>query len=372
MRFFVTCAKGTEGPLRRELADLRIRGPKGAAGGVSFEGTMVEGLKACLWSRVAMRVLLQVGEFQARTADELYAGARAIDWAAHLDTRATLAVSATVRDNPALAHTGFAALKTKDAVVDVLRDKLGARPDVNVDDPDVPLVLHVEGPQARVYLDLAGAPLHRRGYRVAMTDAPLKENLAAAMLALGGVEAAAPFLDPMAGSGTLAIEQALRARNLAPGLRRRFAFERWPSQTHAPDWQRLRAEAEAAALPRAPAPIIARDVDPAAVSAARRNAEAAGVTADLTFEAGDVRGLRPAHPTGTLVTNPPYGQRMAGETAVYEALADTLQRFAAWRLVLLSGTPQLGRVFLRRPDITHRLWNGPLETRLLVYQPRGS
>lgn len=337
---------------------------------MSFVGTLTEGLKACLWSRVAMRVLLQVGEFQARTADELYAGARAIDWAAHLDTRATLAVSATVRDNPALAHTGFAALKTKDAVVDALRDKLGARPNVNAEDPDVPLVLHIEGPQARLYLDLAGPPLHRRGYRVAMTDAPLKENLAAAMLALGAADTTAPFLDPMAGSGTLAIEQALRARNIAPGLRRKFAFERWPSQAHAADWQRLRSEAEAAVLPRAPAPILARDAAIPAIAAARRNAEAAGVTADITLEAGDVRGLRPPHPTGTLVTNPPYGQRMAGEAAVYEALADTLQRFAAWRLVLLSGSPQLSRIFLRKADVTHRLWNGPLETRLLVYQPR--
>ncbi len=370
MLFFVTCAKGTEGPLRRELADLRIRGPKGATGGVAFDGALTEGLKACLWSRVAMRVLLQVGEFQARTADELYAGARTIDWTAHLDTRATLAVSATVRDNPALAHTGFAALKTKDAVVDALRDKLGARPDVNPEDPDVPLVLHLEGPQARLYLDLAGPPLHRRGYRVSMTDAPLKENLAAAVLALGGVDPAAPFLDPMAGSGTFAIEHALRARNIAPGLRRKFAFERWPSQAHAPDWQRLRTEAEAAVLPRAPAPILARDAAIPAVAAARRNAEAAGVTADITFEPGDVRGLRPPHPTGALVANPPYGQRMTGETETYQALADTLQRFAAWRLVLLSGSPQLSRVYLRRPDITHRLWNGPIETRLLVYQPR--
>ena len=370
MRFFVTCAKGTEGPLRRELADLRIRGPKGAAGGVSFEAPLTDGLKACLWSRVAMRVLLELGEFQARTADELYAGVRTIDWTAHLDTRATLAVSATVRDNPALAHTGFAALKTKDGIVDALRDKLGARPDVNVEDPDVPLVLHLEGTQAHLYLDLAGAPLHRRGYRVAMTDAPLKENLAAAMLALGGVDPAAPFLDPMAGSGTLAIEQALRARNIAPGLKRRFAFERWPSQAHAADWQRLRSEAEAAVLPRAPAPIVARDVAIPAIAAARRNAETAGVAADIHLEAGDVRGLRPSHPTGTLVTNPPYGQRLEGQTTVYEALSDTLQRFAAWRLVLLSGSPQLSRVFLRRPDITHKLWNGPIETRLLVYQPR--
>ena len=141
MRFFVTCARGTEGPLRRELADLRIRGPRGAEGGVSFEGRLDEALAVCLWSRVAMRVLLEVGSFEARSADELYAGVRALDWAAHLNTRSTLAVSASVRDNPALSHSGFAALKVKDAVVDALRDRLGARPDVDPDDPDVPITL---------------------------------------------------------------------------------------------------------------------------------------------------------------------------------------------------------------------------------------
>jgi 23S rRNA G2445 N2-methylase RlmL len=373
MRFFVSCAKGTEGPLRRELVGLRIRGPRGATGGVSFEGRLEDGLAVCLWSRVAMRVLLEVGHFPAASADQLYAGTRAIDWSQHLDTRRTLAVSASVRDNPALGHSGFAALKVKDAVVDALRDKLGARPDVNVEDPDVPLTLFLEGDQARLFLDLSGEPLHRRGYRKVMTDAPLKESLAAAILQLGGVDPHLPFLDPMAGSGTLAIEQAMAARAMAPGLHRRFAFERWPSQGHAADWERLKAEARERILPCAPAPIVARDIAAAAIAAARRNAEAAGVAADITFEQGGLTGLVAPPATGTLVTNPPYGTRLDDKDLprLYDDLSRALGRFSHWRLVLFSGNPLLSRVFIRRPDISHRLWNGPLETRLLVYAPRG-
>jgi 23S rRNA G2445 N2-methylase RlmL len=287
-----------------------------------------------------MRVLLELGTFPAPDAAALYAGVRAIDWTQHLDLRHTLAVSATVKDNPALAHTGFAALKVKDAVVDALRDKLGARPDVHATDPDVPIVLHLEGRAASLYLDLTGEPLHRRGYRAAMTDAPLKESLAAAVLAIGGADPAAPFVDPMAGGGTLAIEQALRARD------------------------------------RAPAPILAADADPQAIAAARKNAQQAGVAADITFTVADVSRAQPPSATGTLCTNPPYGERLGhapGDdlAATYQALVDTLRRFDRWRQVILTGNPLWSRTYLRRPEITHRLWNGPLEARLLVYQPRG-
>ena len=333
-----------------------------------------------------MRVLLELGAFEADDADALYAGARAVDWRAHLDQRHTVAVSATVRDNRALSHSGFAALKVKDALVDALRDTLGARPDVDPTDPDVRVVLHLEGTRAQLYLDLSGEPLHRRGYRVAMTEAPLKENLAAAVLALSGADPAFPFCDPMAGSGTFAIEQALRARNLAPGLRRRFGFERWPSQAHLPAWKDLCEQARAAVRP-APAAIFARDVSGTAIEAARQNAAAAGVAGDISFEVGAVATQRLAGAAGTIVANPPYGERVgapppAGKkpaatgtsdaqlAALYEALGGLFQRHPAWRAAVLSGNPLFSRVFLRRPDIAHRLWNGPLETRLLVYQPR--
>src|SRR5260221_14009485 len=201
-RFFVTCPRGTEGALRRELVGMRIGSPKGDRGGVWFDGPLLMAMGVCLRARTAVRVLLRLAEFEVRDAQGLYAAARAVDWRAWLTARSTLAVDANVKDNPALTHSGFAALKVKDAVVDSLRDALGARPDVDVKRPDVSIVLHVAGGQGALFLDLAGDPLHRRGYRVAMTEAPLKETLAAAVLALGGVPVDRPFVDPMAGGGT--------------------------------------------------------------------------------------------------------------------------------------------------------------------------
>src|SRR5919204_571353 len=271
VRFFATCAKGTEGALRRELAALRLRGVRGERGGVAFEGDLEASLRACLHSRVAMRVLLELASFPAPDAAALYEGSRAVEWTRWLTARTTLAVEATVRDS-AITHSGFAALKVKDAAVDALRDALGARPDVDPKDPDVRIVLHLARDRADLALDLAGEPLHRRGYRAATTPAPLKETLAAAVLPLGRVDPDRPFIDPMAGSGTLAIEHALAARRIAPGLGRAFAFQRWPVYRGALQsaWDRMKEAARAEALPSAPAPIIARDLHAKAIEAARR------------------------------------------------------------------------------------------------------
>lgn len=418
MRFFATCAKGTEGALRRELSALRLHAVRGDRGGVSFEGKLEAGLAACLHSRVAMRVLLELARFPAGDAAALYDGARAVAWSEWLTTRTTLAVEATLRDS-ALTHSGFAALKVKDAVVDALRDRLGARPDVDPKDPDVRVVLHVAGEEATLALDLAGEPLHRRGYRAGMTPAPLKETLAAAVLALGGVAPDRPFLDPMCGSGTLAIEQALAARGVAPGLGRAFGFQRWPAYRGAlqSTWDRMKEEARRTALPAAPAPIVARDLFTKALDAARRNAAAAGVLADLRFERGDVRDLapEPGMAAGTICTNPPYGERLMGAQGasreaprsrgegrgegrrerpgpsgrreappdrraahvaelklqgLYRGLAEAVGRFHGWTAVFLSGSPLLEQALPPRPEVTHRLWNGPLEVRLLRYHLR--
>ncbi len=411
MKFFVTCAKGTEGALRRELVGLRIHAPRGETGGVSFQGPFEDGMKVCLGARVAMRVLMEVGSFSVNSADDLYAGTRAISWTDFLSAKATFAVSATIRDNTELHHSGFAALKVKDAVVDALRDKLGGRPNVAPDDPDVSLVLHLRATEARLYLDLAGEALHRRGYRVAMTDAPLKETLAAAVLALGGVKHEQPLVDPMTGSGTLAIEHALAARNIAPGRFRRFGFERWPNQTHAGAFAILKAAAQAAILPAAPAPIFASDSSPVVVDAARKNARAAGVADDIRLEVADVRSLArfSATPAGNIVMNPPYGERLAadshrarpttrptfpnagrttsrgappsaplpaaadwaGERALIALYADTkraLDQLTGWQLVVLSGSPLFVRAMGHKAGVSHRLWNGPIEARLLRYQ----
>jgi putative N6-adenine-specific DNA methylase len=372
-QFFVTCAKGTEGALRRELVEMRIRAPKGATGGVSFAGTFMDGMKVCLHARVAMRVLMEVGAFEAHDADGLYAGTRAVDWTDFVGSGLTIAVSATAQDNPNLRHSGFSALKVKDAVVDMLRDRTGHRPDVNPRDPDVSIVLHMRGSDARLFIDLAGEPLHRRGYRVAMVDAPLKETLAAAVLSLGGVTADQTFIDPMAGSGTLAIEHAMAVRNIPPGLRRPMSFERWATADQRKLWEILRKQAEGGILGKAPCPILARDIDQNAIAAVRKNARAAGVLDDIDAQVADVADLAPTAPTGVLCTNPPYGERLepaasSGELdRFYRSIAHAFDRMAGWRAACLSGNPLFAKLLHRRPAVSHRLFNGPLETRLLVF-----
>ena len=410
MRFFATCAKGTEGALRKELGAAGLKHLKGERGGVHFEGGLEAGMRACLHARTAMRVLLEVATFPAPDRDGLYEGARAAAWTEWLTPKHTFAVEASVASTT-LTHSGFAALVVKDAVVDALREAAGDRPNVDPKDPDVLLVLHVARDQATLSLDLAGHPLHRRGYRAGMTKAPLKETLGAAMLSLGGVALDAPFVDPMAGSGTLAIEQALRARRIPPGLGRSFGFQRWPAYRGGPQsiWDRLRAEARANVLPSAPAPILARDLNPKAVAAMRLNAEAAGVLADVVIEQGDCRDLAPAHASGTLCTNPPYGERLGGGereqrpersrrpehrgrpdsgprrreqvevrdedprvaekklAGFYRGFAEMLERHAGWTAVILSGNEALQRAIPWRPEVDHRLWNGPLEVHLLRY-----
>jgi putative N6-adenine-specific DNA methylase len=386
MRFFATCSRGTDGALRAELAALKLPAVRGGRGGVHFEGRLEHGAKACLHARTAMRVLLELGSSPADDPETLYQGARAIEWSDWLDTRTTLKVEVTGA-TPGIGHTGFAALKVKDAVVDTLRDRLGARPDVDSKDPDVPIVVHLEAGRATLSLDLAGQPLHRRGWRTSTTVAPLKETLAAAVLLLGRVATDRPFVDPLCGSGTLAIEQALRARHVAPGLERAFAFQRWPCYRGELQsrWDRLKAQARAEVLPAAPAPILARDLHPKAVEACTRNARLAGVSTDLVIEQGDARDLVPRFDPGTLCMNPPYGERLIEQPApgadraaartqerklagFYRGLAAMLERHAGWSAVLLSGHPALAEAMGRRPEIDHRLWNGPLEVHLLRYR----
>ncbi len=350
---------------------------RGERGGVSFEGRLEHGLRACLWSRTAMRVLLELSRFPAADADALYAGSREVEWSEWLTARTTLAVEASVASS-GITHSGFAALKVKDAVVDALRDRLGARPDVEPKDPDVRVMLHLARDQATLSLDLSGEPLHRRGWRAAVTEAPLKETLAAAVLSLGRVPADRPLVDPMCGSGTLCIEQALSARRLAPGLSRAFGFQRWPAYRGAlqSGWDRMKEEARAMALPRAPAPIAGRDHSAKAIAAARRNAAAAGVGPDVAFEEGDARDLQPAGPEGTLCMNPPYGERLGARplqlAGLYRGLAAMLRRHRGWTAVILSGSPLLEKAIGLAPEISHRLWNGPLEVRLLRFRLPGA
>jgi len=363
---FATAAKGTEGALRDELRELGFRGVRADRGGVHFAGDLGEGLRACLELRTAMRVLYRLSEFEAPDERALYEGVQAIDWSPYLSPRHTLAVRAACKSSR-LTHTQFIAQKTKDAIVDQLRARLGARPSVDLDDPDLVLFVHLVRDRATVYLDLAGESLHRRGYRERALDAPLKETLAAAMLRLGGWDRQRPLVDPMCGSGRIAIEAALWARRIAPGLSRaRFGMERWACHDAAAKRRaaELREAVRAKAVSEGPR-VIARDVDLGALLLARENAKEAGVT--LTVERGSVGDLSPLHPPGMVVVNPPYGERLSASESLYQDMARAFSRLRGHRITILAGAPSVVRPIRMKPSSSLVVWNGDIECRLLTY-----
>lgn len=367
MEFFATAAKGTEPALRDELRWLRIPGVRCDRGGVHFGGEFPDAFRVCLWSRVALRVLLPLARFPAPDKESLYQGVYAVDWEPYLTPRHTLAVTAFCKDS-ALTHTNFTAQKVKDAIVDQQRSRHGVRPDVDRDDPDVHLFLHLLKNRATLYLDLAGESLHRRGYRMQPGEAPLKENLAAALLRLIGWNRRTPFCDPMCGSGTLAIEAALLAADRAPGLaRRRFGFERWPlfSDNLRRKMAELREEARAA-IRRDPPPILASDIDPRAVENTRANARAAGV--EIAVSRGSVLRLAPLSPPGLILTNPPYGKRIAAERKFFAEMGRVFAALSGHTVGVLSGDRAIQRAIPLKPEKSWTVFNGDLECRLIRYR----
>jgi 23S rRNA G2445 N2-methylase RlmL len=366
--FFASAAKGTEGALRDELRELRIRGIRADRGGVHFGGSFEDAMRACYESRIAIRVLWRRGSFPAPDGDALYEGVRALDLSDAITPAQTLSVSATVK-NGALTHSGFVAQKTKDALVDAQRDQFGKRSDVDRDDPDVKVSVHVVRDQADLYLDLAGNPLHRRGYRTEAREAPIKETLAAAMLRLAGWDRTRPLIDPMCGSGTIAIEAALWAHGVAPGaLRRtRYGFERWAS--HDPRKKdaliRIRERAQARVLQDGPV-VMALDVDGHAVALTRKLAKQAGVA--LRCERLDVRDFMGSDPPGHIVTNPPYGIRLERGESFDRELGAALSTLHGHRVSVICQDRELEDAIRIKPVQEHALWNGDLECRLFSWE----
>jgi 23S rRNA (guanine2445-N2)-methyltransferase / 23S rRNA (guanine2069-N7)-methyltransferase len=379
MQFRASSPRGLGELLARELDALGATEVREYSTGVSFCGSLETAYRACLWSRTANRVFLELAEFQAPDAEAFYAAARQIDWVTHIAPGATLACDFTGR-HPTLAHTHFAALKLKDAICDELRARAGYRPDIAIERPGVRVHAHAHGAAITVALDLAGESLHRRGYRDAPGEAPLKENLAAGILlrsgwsqlALDGAE----FLDPLCGSGTFVIEAAMIAADMAPGLNREyFGFLGW--RQHDRDlWLRLHAEARLRSRAHDPARLVIRgaDKDAGAVRHARANAEHADVAGLVRFAQASLADAAPAPGAGSgaaglLCTNPPYGVRLddrAAARSVHRELGALLrERFCGWQAAVLSGEPQLGLELGIRAYRTHVIWNGAIECRLL-------
>jgi 23S rRNA (guanine2445-N2)-methyltransferase / 23S rRNA (guanine2069-N7)-methyltransferase len=379
LEFFVTCPRHLPELLGAELRALGLNVTREHPAGVSFTGTIRDGYLACLGSRTASRVLLALGTVPLDTPDAMYAALRAMPWEDHLAPQGTLAIDVVGQGPDWLRHSQFAAQKAKDAVVDRFRERSGTRPSVDLGSPDLRLNLSLMPQRASVAIDLSGEPLHRRGYRQSGVEAPLKENLAAALLLRCGWPAIAAaggaFVDPMCGSGTLVIEAALMAADIAPGLlRRRFGFERW--QQHRPEiWEELRAAALARRRPEAVSPGRFRgyDRDQGAIRAALANSGRCGVGDNIVFERRDLAQCpRATEPHGLVLVNPPYGVRLEEISALestYGLLgARLMECFPGWEAGVFTGHPPLGRALRLRAYRSHTFFNGPIECRLLRFE----
>ncbi len=377
--FFAVVPRGVEDLVLGELEELGAREVQTTAAGASFRGTKETAYRACLWSRYASRILLPLATFPAADSDGLYRGVAAVAWEEQMHLDSTFAVGVKLR-NAVFDHSQFVALRTKDAIVDRFRQRRGARPGIDLEQPDLSVYCFVDGDQATVGIDLSGAPLHRRGYRVRGVAAPLKENLAAALLARAGwprlAAAGWSLLDPMCGSGTLVIEAAWMAADRAPGLgRESFGFEGWLGH-HPQRWSQLREEARARyrrgriAMPG----IAGSDSSPEAVEAARQNVEAAELGEQISLRVEGVSLAAP--PTGAdhglLITNPPWGQRLGGGDGLdglYGRLGERLREaFDGWQASILGPDEDLLREVGLRWYKVNKLYHGPLPCRLAHYR----
>ncbi|MEO6264896.1 MAG: bifunctional 23S rRNA (guanine(2069)-N(7))-methyltransferase RlmK/23S rRNA (guanine(2445)-N(2))-methyltransferase RlmL [Luteimonas sp.] len=378
MKFFASCGKGLEYLLADELLALGCTRATAALAGANVEGEPADAQRAVLWSRLASRVLWPITEFDCPDEHALYAGVAALPWPGHLAGGHTLAVDAHVSGDT-ITHARYAAQRVKDAVVDVMRANTGARPDVDLEAPDLRLNLVVRKGRAILSIDLGGGPLHRRGWRQMQGEAPLKENLAAAVLLRGGwpqlyAEGGA-LLDPMCGSGTLLIEGALMAADVAPGLMRQGSFlpTRWLGFDQSA-WQLLREEArQREAIGRAGLrpEFHGSDLDPHAIRAARENAGVAGVIDKIHFDTRDIGAMATiANPRGLVACNPPYDARLAADPALYRSLGNALKRaLPGWRASLLCGDAELARATGLRAAKKYQLFNGAIECTLIVVDP---
>ena len=373
-RFFATCGRGIEMVLADELRSLGAADVEPGRGGAAFSGDLALLYRATLWLRTAIRVLRPVIEADVESTDELYELVRANDWSRYLTPDHTLAVDCNVRDS-AITHSKFAALRVKDAICDQFVETCGRRPNVDVDEPMVGFNLHIYRNHAVLSLEAAGESLHKRGYRPILTKAPLNEALAAALVLLTGWKGDVPFVDPLCGSGTLAIEAAWIALRRPPGLtRKRFGFQGWMDYDVGL-WMELRDEARRGVLKELPASVSGADVRSDAVSFAINNAKAAGIGHLLRFAKRDVRDFEPpAGPPGVLLCNPPYGERLGDERdlrGLYRLLGEVFaQRLRGWTCWVFTGNPNLAACIGLTPAEQIPLFNGKIPCRLLKFEMR--
>jgi putative N6-adenine-specific DNA methylase len=368
--FFAPCPRGLEAPLSAELDAMGASEITTTDGGAAFAGPIQLAYRANLESRLASRILWRVGHGAYRDENDVYELAKALDWPRWFRVDRTLRVDVAASRSP-LTSLEFATLRIKDAICDRHRAVGGVRPSISKDRPDVRVHAYLTATDASFYLDTSGEPLFKRGYRRETADAPLRENLAAGLLRLAGWQPGTPLLDPMCGSGTIAIEAAMIALDLAPGLKRTFGFQKL-AWYDGPAWQRIKQAGQRRARPPAPLAIWASDDDATAIHQCSENMAAAGLADTIIVERADALTRPSPAPAGVIVSNPPYGVRLADSGALaafYPQLGDALkQRYAGWTAYLLSGDTRLPKLIGLKASRRTPLFNGNLECRLYEYR----
>ena len=369
-RFFATCPRGLELILAGELRLLGAEKVHAVGGGVQFGGEFFLCYRANLESRVASRILWQVSTDRYRDEDDIYHGAYGLPWIDWFDAARTIRVDVSATKSP-LTSLNFVTLKVKDAVCDKIRRLTGRRPSVDTRKPDISIQGHLTDRDFSLYLDTTGEPLFKRGTRMATGEAPLRENLAAGILRLTGWEPGLPLLDPMCGSGTFLLEAALMALDIAPGLGRDFAFEKFKN-FDGRRWRELLQRSQARQRPKTPLAIYGSDLSGDALKAARANLAAGGLEKLVSLKQANVLEIaRPAN-EGIIVTNPPYGVRLGEQQELakfYPKLGDALKKnFAGWRAYILSADLRLPKLIRLAASKRTPLFNGALECRLFEYK----
>ncbi len=369
-RFFAPCPRGLEALLAQELTGLGAQDVASGYGGVAFAGDFTLCYRVNLHSRIASRVLWRIGGGEYRDEEDVYQGALSFDWPDFFSVDRTIVVKMTAQKSP-LKSLEFTTLRIKDAVCDRFREATGERPNVDIREPDVRIYAFLTSDTCTLYLDTSGDSLFKRGLRKQAGAAPLNENLAAGMLMLSGWQPGTPLFDPMCGSGTILMEAALMALNIAPGSRRSFGFMKL-SNFDAVVWNKLRDAAVAAQRPAEPQAIFGRDLFGDSLRDAQVNLEAAGLSGVVQLKQGNVLEVPAPAESGTIVTNPPYGVRIGEQAELaefYPKLGDWLKRkCAGWNAYILSADMELPKLIRLAASKRTPLFNGALECRLFEYK----
>jgi len=365
-QFFATCPRGLEALLADELLVQRALKIVVTDGGVSFEGSLDTMYRVNLHSRIATRVMSRVGQGSYSSEEDIYKATFKLNWPAWFKVNQTIRVKVTGVKCP-LKSLDFVTLRIKDAVCDRFREEGALRPSVSVRDPDVRIHAYLTHNQYQLYLDTSGAPLYQRGFRDVSVIAPLRENLAAGILMLTGWQPGTPLLDPMCGSGTFLIEAAMMAVNQPPGMKRTFGFQKLTSFDEGL-WKKIETEAMNKMKPIEFLDIYGSDMDLRAVRVARHNLKVAGLEDVAKVMQSDFVKLEPPTAEGTLVTNPPYGQRIGEDEdlkEVYPVWAKHMKEsFGGWNTYFLTADLEMPKDMRLKPSKKTPLYNGALECRL--------